>query len=67
MKNIWIIVSWLVGTVLVYKWLMRVGKLRDRGMGWLDATIKENDLRWYGVFGLAGLILITYMFYPVVK
>lgn|GEM_PF-2201738 len=53
------VISWVGGVAFTYVWLMRVGKLRDQGMGWLDATFKENDMRWFGVMGVITLIGMT--------
>ena len=58
------IISWAGGAVFTYVWLMRVGKLRDEGMGWLDATFKKNDLRWFGAMGLGTLIAMTIAYSP---
>jgi len=54
-----IVISWLGGVAFTYVWLMRVGKLRDQGMGWIDATIKKNDLVLFGFVGLSTLVAMV--------
>ena len=53
------VISWVGGAAFTYVWLMRVGKLRDEGMGWLDATIKKNDLALFGLVGLSTLVAMV--------
>jgi len=57
--NIAVIISWIGGAAFTYIWLMRVGKLRDEGMGWVDATIKKNDLVLFGIIGLSTLVAMV--------
>ncbi|CAB5112236.1 hypothetical protein D3OALGA1CA_2095 [Olavius algarvensis associated proteobacterium Delta 3] len=59
MTKIAIVISWLGGVAFTYVWLMRVGKLRDQGMGWIDATIKKNDLVLFGFVGLSTLVAMV--------
>jgi hypothetical protein len=53
------VVAWIGGAAFTFVYLMRIGNLRDEGLGWLDALFRKNDMVFFGAVGLLTLVAMT--------
>ncbi len=52
------IIAWIGGAAFTYVYLMRIGNLRDKGNGWVDALFRKNDMIFFGAVGLFTLVAL---------
>ena len=53
------IIAWVGGAAFTFVYLMRIGNLRDEGLGWFDALFRKNDMVFFGAVGLFTLVAMT--------